>query len=369
MMRSDAHISTTDPLRVRTVTMPSPSTTTPTSAAGAPHATITIGPFLAHVRAAGGNVDALREEFGLPASAEFDPVATMPLDRLYAFQQAAAARAFEPLIGVRVAVAQRSTAARLMEMAAAGKTLGETLQRYMGYLSTLQMRVAVTLTCEETTAILSMRVAGWPEALGRHVNEYLVTALVLAARRLTGDRFVPTRLFFAHANRSSAAEIARITRCERIVFGEGANVIAFDRAALSWPLANGQSAYPPLVTTGDRLLGAEVPRPSVEDLVRDAVARELPSGPPSIAHVGRLLGRSSRSLQRDLAARGASFQGLVDEARLAAARTMLEARKLSITEIAVALGYAYPSTFLRAFRRWTGTTPRKFRLNGPAAET
>jgi AraC-like DNA-binding protein len=40
---------------------------------------------------------------------------------------------------------------------------------------------------------------------------------------------------------------------------------------------------------------------------------------------------------------------------------LLKGRRFSVEEIAFILGYSEPSTFYRAFRRWTGMTPRKFR--------
>jgi AraC-like DNA-binding protein len=58
---------------------------------------------------------------------------------------------------------------------------------------------------------------------------------------------------------------------------------------------------------------------------------------------------------------GIGFGQLVEDARKARALLLLEDHKLSMAEIAFLLGYAEPSAFFRAFRRWTGDTPRAFR--------
>ena len=43
------------------------------------------------------------------------------------------------------------------------------------------------------------------------------------------------------------------------------------------------------------------------------------------------------------------------------ATTLLEQREMQVTEVALQLGYADPSHFVRAFRRWTGQAPGEFR--------
>ena len=42
---------------------------------------------------------------------------------------------------------------------------------------------------------------------------------------------------------------------------------------------------------------------------------------------------------------------------------MLENSAMEVRQIALALGYADPSAFTRAFRRWSGTTPAQWRLD------
>jgi len=78
---------------------------------------------------------------------------------------------------------------------------------------------------------------------------------------------------------------------------------------------------------------------------------------PNLDEVARALGRSPRSLGRHLAEEGSSFRALVDHTRLARARELLRHSQLPINEIAWRLGYADPSNFNRAFRRWTGHSP------------
>jgi AraC-like DNA-binding protein len=91
-----------------------------------------------------------------------------------------------------------------------------------------------------------------------------------------------------------------------------------------------------------QILAAQSPR----QLTMDEVAREL--------------GISRRSLRRHLAAEDTSFAELAERHRISAAKRMLESRGSSIQETAYALGFAAPAAFHRAFKRWTGMTPKQY---------
>ncbi|MCB9751252.1 MAG: helix-turn-helix transcriptional regulator [Myxococcales bacterium] len=86
-----------------------------------------------------------------------------------------------------------------------------------------------------------------------------------------------------------------------------------------------------------------------------AVALEVVSGLPLDAP------RALRSLQRRVHDEGTSLRALIDEARLAGARELLGDDRLSIDEVAFLLGYSELRSFTRAFKRWTGVTPARFR--------
>lgn len=97
------------------------------------------------------------------------------------------------------------------------------------------------------------------------------------------------------------------------------------------------------------------------DAICTLIEALMPKGYPPIEAVASLLCVSTRSLQRQLNAAGVSYSGLVDRCRCRAACVALELTGESMEEIATTLGYRSPSSFARAFRRWTGTAPRAYR--------
>lgn len=70
---------------------------------------------------------------------------------------------------------------------------------------------------------------------------------------------------------------------------------------------------------------------------------------------------SERTLQRRLKDEGVRFEQILEETRRELALLYLDEKRLAIYEVAFLLGYSEPSAFFRAFRRWTGRTPREHR--------
>ncbi|WP_334028625.1 helix-turn-helix domain-containing protein [Alteromonas sp. P256] len=84
------------------------------------------------------------------------------------------------------------------------------------------------------------------------------------------------------------------------------------------------------------------------------------SGYPSACELAKIMGMSERTLRRKLDAAGASYRNIIDAQQQKRAIDMLSSQRLSIATIASQLGYAEPASFLRAFKRWTGLTPKRF---------
>lgn len=93
------------------------------------------------------------------------------------------------------------------------------------------------------------------------------------------------------------------------------------------------------------------------------VRRMLPlvDGFRSLEEVSAALAISPRTLKRKLAHCGTTFSELLDRERCERALLMLSAANYSIDDIAQRLGYSTPPNFVRAFRRWMGTTPAAYR--------
>ena len=87
----------------------------------------------------------------------------------------------------------------------------------------------------------------------------------------------------------------------------------------------------------------------------------IPSGQFGLENVAEEFGISGRTLQRNLSAENTSFNQLVKDIQKIMTFNYLEAKELSIDEIAYLVGYTELSSFYRAFKKWTGKTVSQYR--------
>ncbi len=81
----------------------------------------------------------------------------------------------------------------------------------------------------------------------------------------------------------------------------------------------------------------------------------------SLEDVAKHLHVSARSLRRKLDGEGCSFRSILEESRRGLAEQLLTTTTMKLDELAMHLGYAETASFTRAFRRWHGMSPGKFR--------
>lgn len=94
--------------------------------------------------------------------------------------------------------------------------------------------------------------------------------------------------------------------------------------------------------------------------VRSVIAELLHIESPTLNKVSGALGISPRTLQRRIARCGQSFTKLVDEIRFIKARQLI-VKGEKLADVALQLGYSDPGSFTRAFERWIGISPQRYK--------
>lgn len=111
-----------------------------------------------------------------------------------------------------------------------------------------------------------------------------------------------------------------------------------------------------------RLVGKLGGGASIVAQVRKQLIGAMDGSDSSIEAVAKRLGMSERSLQRRLADENTRYNDLLAEVRAEFAKRYLTRGTVSASEVAYLVGFTEPPAFFKAFKRWTGMTPREFQL-------
>ncbi|MGE3172498.1 MAG: AraC family transcriptional regulator [Planctomycetota bacterium] len=99
----------------------------------------------------------------------------------------------------------------------------------------------------------------------------------------------------------------------------------------------------------------------IVELVHRTVSDALSDGLPRMATVATRLAMSERTLGRRLADKGLTFKTVVESTQRTLAHNLLRQSRYSLAEVAFLTGFSEQSAFTRAFKRWSGETPKRYR--------
>jgi AraC-like DNA-binding protein len=197
-------------------------------------------------------------------------------------------------------------------------------------------------------------------ACTRQVSELSMGVGLAALKVLAGPEARPAAMLFAHEPLLDAGFYRDFFGC-RVQFGQAGTGMLLPFGLLAQAIPDADSATHRLAR---QYLDSMLP-PGVEqrfgDYVARLVRRLLPSGQCTLAAVAAQLCVSMRTLQRRLDGEGLAFDELVDHERRELAAYYVSTSRMPLSQITGLLGYTEQSTFIRAFRRWFGVTPREFR--------
>lgn len=144
-----------------------------------------------------------------------------------------------------------------------------------------------------------------------------------------------------------------------IYFNQPTNAFRFPKAFLSKPIA--PSTSPCIPVNSEATLKLTAPSDNFTDALHQLIRLLLPGGYPTLTIAAEASGLSIRTFQRRLEAANLTYSQLVEQVRFEQATYLLQDPTNPLIDIAFDLGFTDPANFSRAFKRWTGVSPRQFR--------
>lgn len=186
-------------------------------------------------------------------------------------------------------------------------------------------------------------------------------ALLGATPEFAGRPF-PCSVHFTHSEPNYRAEYDRIFKAP-LVFGSNKNALQIDEEFLSIKLpTTNRYVFGLLNERAEALLRNLKASNSVRARVESVLIPILHTGEASMDVTAAKLGLSRQTLFRKLKAEGTTYEKLLDELRHRMAIDYLNGKKVSVNETAYLVGFSEPAAFSRAFKRWTGVSPRAKRV-------
>ena len=315
----------------------------------------------------GVDLDAVLQGTGI-ARGQLRPEAFIPYAAYLAILDNASAATGRDDIGILLG--QRQTLAALGPLGSAMKhaaTLGSAISAFVAFQINNSTGGAVYLMRADRDVLLGYGVYDLPVRVSHQIYDMVLAVGCNLIAELTRGRVGPEEILVSRAAPDDPAPYQRLGRCP-VRFGQNQTGLLLPASSLDDRLPEADS-----VLHGKALAGLvsalEQSRGETSGLVRHLLRSLLLIGQASMEEVARRLGLHPRAMRRRLQREGTTFEDIKDEVRYAVARELLLLGDLGITDIAVTLDYATASSFVHAFRRWSGMPPGlwRSRASGPTA--
>jgi len=288
------------------------------------------------------------------------PDARCSSSRIQKLWRLAAEQSGDPLFGLRVGRHVRPGIFHALGLGIVSSTsVLAALKRLERYSSVVSTNGRFVLIQHEGLTSLEVRST---EHTVVPIPEYLDATVVAVCRVLrlcAGPAATPLEVRLPDRHDAPAAAYREALGCP-VKFGAANVALVYDAQVAARPVLSGN---PELAAEADKMslryLEGLLPE-STAARVRALLLDSMPSGDIDQEEIARALHQSPSTLQRRLREEGTSYQQLLDTTRHELALDYLREGQHSLVDITFLLGFSDQSNFTRAFRRWTGRTPREF---------
>lgn len=311
---------------------------------------------------AGHDAETFVESLGLSVEQFTQSDFCYPHDRLIPFWTALERYTADPDIGFVIGRNLPSSRGNILSCLFLGApSFGDALENSLKYMRILSDALGLSLHDAGDLSYLRIRSRCTSVNQFRHYSECLMLGLIAFYRDVTESQFMPRRIDFVCDAPENLDDRAEVYGCA-LHFGCAENRLYFDTALLAMPCAY---ADPELLRMHENYARTVLRKIEEQDFlvkVQGVIAHLLQRGEVTLELASRTLGLNATELKYRLSNLGTHFIRERENCRRRLVKEMLRKTSESISQIAFTAGFSEPSTFYRAFKRWTdGETPADFR--------
>lgn len=313
------------------------------------------------------DIDALLRSLGVDPESVKSPDAYIPIETYLLIQDGAAEYVHDPYFGLHMGeFAEAGSWSILGYMMMNCKTLGEAFEKSGKY----SRIIGNTIESRAELKFKKVRVVVFtpPHApkMSRHCYESTLSSSVRMMRTLTGENVSPLEVTFIYPKPEATAEYERVFCCP-VKFGQKENSITLDWSIGNMPIRMANFALLEHFEKYARDFLAQMERDDeYTRTVTRIILSRLDNESLSIQKVAKEMAVSVRTLQNRLEAEGVVFSDLLRDIREKLAKKYLH-ENYTVEQITYLLGFSEPSVFRKAFKKWSGVTPREYREQSFAA--
>lgn len=318
-------------------------------------------PFVRFLNHIGSPTQRLLEKAKLPVFALDNPETLIPLYQTFVFVEQAAQIEQIEMLGILV-----GHQTQVSDLGIFGHLVQQSLTLY-DLLNTIERMIAFHNSGEQVW-LMQEKDRVWihhqyicPFAIGNQQAQwYTILLLIKAIQLATGTGWHPLALHLHTGYSSSLTEMEEFANVP-LYFNQPTNAIAIPKSLMSMPLQTLKECQFLSPQECRQHLESSAPSSDFSRSLQQLLRSLLRDGYPDINLAAEAAGVSVRSLQRRLADEYLNYSRLVEKVRFEQAICLLHDPTVQLIDIASELGYTDAANFTRAFKRWTGISPRKFR--------
>ena len=315
-----------------------------------------IRPVLTRLERSGVDLARFAHDVGLAPEALVDRDVRISRELALRVWVAAGEALRDDVLGLHVAEGAPAGVFGVIEYAIrSSETVAGAMRQLARHYAIISSSSSVVVEEDASSLRVSHRARGTPPA----VVDTLFAVIVRAGREITAD-FRVREVTLTRAPPRDPSVHERFFRAP-VRFEANENVIVFDPATAALRLVTADADIHAAFAARSAEIAGEVTGERFLERVRRAAAEALGEGRALSLESLAPAGMSARTLQRRLREHGTTLSALVDDVRHELARRYLEGGASS-TEIAYLLGFSHAAAFHRAFKRWTKSTVKEYRV-------